>query len=85
MNPCLYAIKEHTILINTIHTKAEIIRNQLHNICTSMPPVALGILQIELIHQIILLKFHDALFQQKCLRFKNRHPKTFPLATAIIV
>ena len=49
-----------------------------------MPPVALGILQIELIHQIILLKCHDALFQQKRLHFKNRHPKTFPLATATV-
>jgi len=36
-----------------------------------MPPLALGILQIELIHQIILVKFHDALFQQKRLYFKK--------------
>lgn len=85
MSPYLFAIKEHTHLINTIHTNAEIIRTHLHNIRTSMPPVALRILQIELIHRIILLKFHYALFQQKRLRFENRHPKTFPLATAIIV
>jgi hypothetical protein len=51
-----------------------------------MQPAALGILQIEPIHRIIRLKFHDeVLFQQKNVRLKNRHPKTFPLATHIIV